>query len=204
MSHRTNLKRSPGLELLEGKCLLSTALPASFSAISGVASHQPGGPLAPLQATQAPCRPGPLFHSQHKPQQANGYTLVSVSTPLPAPVGRVQVDQTALVNGMSYTMSVLEVQNESGTAIGRGRFMVSVSGSSFKRSFPEQTWEPGKVLAFFAPASVQNFNFNLSGSIASIPPNVYFNVTYNPATFNATLHNLINSSHGVGGRFKLV
>jgi hypothetical protein len=179
MSRRRTLQLHPGVERFEAKFLLSAGLPIS------AVDEPPAG-----------VRPD-MLRSSH-------YQLVSVSTPLPAPVARVQADHTTLHSGNSYTISTLEIVNDTGTTIGAGRFSVTVPGAARGRSFPEAAWHPGQVLVFFAAGRTQNFDYNLAGATAKIPPNIYFNVVYTPSTFTSTLHNLINSSFGVGGRFKLV
>jgi hypothetical protein len=182
---RTTLKRSPELERVEQKCLLNATMPA----------------IAPVVAI-AP----PVLHPFHHARVASNNALMSVSTPLPSPVARVQVDNTGLVSGRMYTISALEVQNATSTAIRPGSFIVGVAGHSFTRSFPEQAWQPRQTIVFFAPVSFQNFAFKIPHAVPAIPSNTYYNVTYNsnPTTFAATLHSLIDSSRGVGGRFQLV
>jgi hypothetical protein len=180
MSRRGTFQLHPEVERFEAKLLQS----------AGVAMSPRDNPPAAM------ARPEVV--------RSNHYQLVSVSTPLPAPVARVQADQATLRSGNSYTISTLEIVNDTGTTISGGRFTVTVPGATQGRSFPAAAWHPGQVLVFFAEGRIQNFEYSLAGSKPKIPPNIYFNVVYNPSTFTTTLHNLINSSFGVGGRFKLV
>jgi hypothetical protein len=206
MNRRTALKLQPRAECVETKCLPSAALAVLHVDHPPAAVSQPSGVAAPIHVTEAPPLLGILPHGQRHGRglPATAFQLVSISTPLPAPVGRVQVDNAHLVNGMTYAkVSALEVINDTHSAISPGQFAVSVAGSSFKRAFPERAWHPGQVLAFFATTGVQGFHYHLAGSQQTIPPNIYFNVRYDAATFTSTLHNLINSSFG-SGRFKLV
>jgi hypothetical protein len=208
MNRRIALKLHPQAERVETKCLPSAALavlhvdhPPASPAIS-----EPNGAGPPIHVSEAPPLLGivPPGLRHHRGLPASAFQLVSISTPLPAPVGRVQVDNAPLVNGKTYDkISALEVINDTHSAIGPGQFAVSVAGSAFKRPFPERTWHPGQVLAFFATTGVQGFHYHLAGPQQTIPPNIYFNVRYDPATFTTTLHNLINSSFG-SGRFKLI
>jgi hypothetical protein len=186
MSRDVAWKVQPEVERFEEKFLLSVALPLSHL--------DPPGPV-PLQIHQ---------FSQGGALTSRSVQLIPVSTPLPHPVARVQVDNSTLVSGATYSnLSALEVINDTRTAIPRGAFTVGVAVASFRRSFPEAAWHPGQVIAFFAPISVQNIAFHRAGASAAIPANIYFNVRYHPATFTTTLHDLINSTFG-GGRFKLV
>jgi hypothetical protein len=180
MSRHRTLQLHPEVERFEEKLLQSTGLPSTHGDTPLAARAQPD-----------------MVRSSH-------YQLVSVSTPLPAPVARVQADHATLRSGTSYTISTLEIVNGAGMTINAGRFSVTVPGSTRGRAFPEAAWHPGQVLVFFAEGRVQNFEYNLAGATAKIPPNIYFNVVYNPSTFTTTLHSLINGSFGVGGRFKLV
>jgi len=208
---RTTLKRSPELERVEEKCLLNAASAAITPAVvmDALPRAAPVPALALGSARHDATHPaemaGPVLHACHRRRvRSNNFALVSVSTPLPSPVARVQVDNTGLVSGMTYTISALEVQNATSTAIRPRSFMVGVVGRSFTRPFPEQAWQPRQTIVFFAPVSFSNFAFKIPGSVPPIPPNTYFNVVYNPSTFTTTLHSLINSSQGVGGRFQLV
>jgi hypothetical protein len=208
MSCRPAWKRTPELELIEDRCLLSTAAPVLALGPSG---HVPA-PLAAAPAlahgSREPAIECPLLRGprHHHPQSSN-FSLVAVNTNLPSPVARVQVDNALLVNNKTYpSMTVLEVQNQTGTTISSGQFTVNVAGSTFQRAFPAAAWKSGETLVFFATTSAQNFQFHLAGPrgpVDSIPPNSYPNVTYNAANFTTTLHNLINSS-AFGGRFQLV
>jgi hypothetical protein len=206
MNRRTALKLYPRAERVETKCLPSAVLAVLHVDHPPAAVSQPNGVGASIRVSEAPPLLGILPHGQRHGRglPASAFQLVSVSTPLPAPVGRVQSDNAHLVNGKTYDkISALEVINDTRSAIGPGHFTVSIAGSSFKRPFPERAWQPGQVLAFFATTGVQGFHYHLAGSQQTIPPNIYFNVKYDAATFTTTLHNLINSSFG-SGRFKLV
>jgi hypothetical protein len=206
MNRRTALKLHPHAERVETKWLPSAAVVVLHGDHPPAAVSQPNGGGAPIHVSEAPPLLGIL--PQGGPHRgalpASAFQLVSVSTPLPAPVGRVQVDNGHLVNGMTYNrISALEIINDTRSTISPGQFAVSVAGSSFKRAFPERAWHPGQVLAFFATTGVQGFHYHLAGPQQTIPPNIYFNVRYDAAAFTTTLHNLINSSFG-SGRFKLV
>jgi hypothetical protein len=204
VSRRLKLKQSPGVERVEEKCLLSTVLPGS--ALAEPVLPQVSVAPAPLHATDAPGVAGPALHvlcHGHR-LRSSQFNLVAVNNSLATPVGRVQVDNVPLQNGKTYPlMSILGVMNATGRDIGRNSFSVNIPGSSFHRSFPEQVWRPGQVLAFFSTTSAAQFQFHLGGSPVSINPNNFPNVTYQSSTFNTTLGNLINTP-AFGGRFQLV
>ena len=208
MIRRTTLKRFPELERVEEKCLLNAATAAIAPAV--VVDALPGSIPVPSLTLAFPhaSRPaemtGPGLHTLHKGRAGSNFSLVSVSTPLPAPVARVQVDDVGLISGRTYTISALEVQNATSSSVVPHSFKVGVAGRGFTRSFPDHAWQRGQTIVFFAPVSFASFAFHVPGPVASIPSNTYYNVIYNPSTFTTTLHNLINSSQGVGGRFQLV
>jgi hypothetical protein len=158
-----------------------------------------------LLSTLAGLDVAPAAAPASRQRAASSFSLMPVSYALPSPSGRVQAGGAGLFEGSTYgAMAVLEVLNQTGTTIGVDRFRVGVPGSGQTHRFPQAAWRPGTVLAFFAPLRAGSFEYQLGGAPIAIPPNVYSNVTYYSRTFNTTLHALINSSYGVGGRFTLV
>jgi hypothetical protein len=206
MSRRLIIKQSPRLERLEGRCLLSIGLSTTASAPATPFLPPVGAALAPVHATGAPGVGGAGLHAlceRHAPRSSH-LNLVAVNTRLAVPVGRVQVDNGSLQSGTKYPMmSILGVMNATGRVIPRGSLEVTIPGSSFDRTFPEQDWRQGQVLAFFSTTSAGTFEFHLGGSPVSINPNNHPDVTYQPTVFNTTLGKLINGP-AFGGRFQLV
>ncbi len=199
MSRRNVVQRAPELESLDKRQLLSTAAPPLD--LAAEAAHVvPAFDHAVNQTRNA----GPVLHELCKRRGGStAFSLVPVSEKLSSPEARVQVDNVSLDSRTIYNVAALEVINRTGTTIAPNRFSVSVFGSSFSREFPARAWGPGQVQLFFATTSTLNFTFSLAGKDQSIPPNIYPDLMYNPATFTALLHGKINSPTGIGGRFAL-
>jgi hypothetical protein len=186
MFKRPMWKRSPRLEALEEKRLLSAVAPGET--IASTAGH-----VVPL--VQELCK--------GRNTLTNGFTIAPANFNLMPVVGRVQADKTNLMQNHTYPwVAALAVQNQTNSNIPAGQFTVRVAGEPVAQGNPIPAWSKGGVMLFFAPRYVTQFTFRLAGQDMVAGANLYPNVMYNQAAFTTTLTNLINSSLGAG-RYRL-
>ena len=204
MDGRGFLRFRPRLERFEVKQLLSV------------------NPTAPAVSLGLDPAQGALVDRVTTPQElANERLLLSrITNPTPTnaqlipPFQQVRVQTVTPVTGSVYNVLFVSVRNSTSQTFDAGDgFHVKLSGG--KTVVPiltgSQQWKPGQVIVFYIlskkyyPLSPQVsagfvFNFRVtSGTAIPGPSGIYQRVTYNPATIEKTINDIVPFGPGAKG-----